>query len=104
MMLSEAALYALFIVWQTAWLGEAIAAKWVSGGNPKARAGGHVHGHGPHFFSTMWQEFWKKYMMLTTMGNTARHPHHYWRPAQQVREAIGAQQKPLQPWHTQVDR
>ena len=31
-------------------MGEAIAANWVSGGNPKARAGGHGHGHGPRFF------------------------------------------------------
>ena len=50
MVLSEAALYALFMVWQKAGLGEAIAAKWVSGGNPRARAGGHGHGHGPQFF------------------------------------------------------
>ena len=49
MVLSEAALYALFVVWQKAGLGEAIAAKWVSGGTPRARAGGHGHGHGPHF-------------------------------------------------------
>ena len=50
MVLSEAALYALFMVWQKAGLGEAIAAKWVSGGNRRARAGGHGHGHGPQFF------------------------------------------------------
>ena len=56
-----------------------------------------------NLFSTMLQEFPKKYMMFTTMGHTARHPHHYWRPAQQFQEAIGAQRKPLQPWHIQVD-
>ena len=50
MVLREAALYALFRVWQKAGLGEAIAAKWVSGGNPGARAGGHGHGHGPQVF------------------------------------------------------
>ena len=50
MALSEAALYALFMVWQKAGLGEVIAAKWVSGGNPRACAGGHGHGHGPQFF------------------------------------------------------
>ena len=50
MVLSEAALYALFMVWQKAGLGEAMAAKWVSGGNPRARAGGHGYGHGPQFF------------------------------------------------------
>ena len=49
-MLSEVALYALFMVWQEAGLGEAIAAKWVSGGNPRARVGGQGHGHGPQFF------------------------------------------------------
>ena len=50
MVLSEAALYALFMVWQKTGFGEAIAAKWVSGGNPRARAGRHGHGHGPQFF------------------------------------------------------
>ena len=50
MVLSEAALYALFMVWQKAGLGEAIAAKCVSGSNPRARAGGHRHEHGPQFF------------------------------------------------------
>ena len=50
MVLTEAALYALFMVWQKTGLGEAAAAKWVSGGNPRARAGGHGHGHGPPFF------------------------------------------------------
>ena len=49
MVLSEAALYALFMVWQTTGLGEAIAAKWVSGSNPKAPAGDHGHGHAPQF-------------------------------------------------------
>ena len=48
--LSEAALYAPFMVWQKAGLGEAIAAKWVSGGTPKACAGGHGHGHGQEVF------------------------------------------------------
>ena len=51
-MLCQAALYALFIVWQKAWFGEAIAAKWVSGSNTRARAGGQGHGHGPHFLFT----------------------------------------------------
>ena len=50
MVLSEAALYALFIVQQKAGLGEAIAARWVRGGNPKAHVSGHGHGHGPQFF------------------------------------------------------
>ena len=50
MVLSEAALYALFMVWQEHGLGEAIAAKWFSGGNPRARAGGHGQGHGPQLF------------------------------------------------------
>ena len=50
MVLSEAALYPLFMVWQRAGLGEAIAAKWVSGGTPEACVGGHRHGHGPQFF------------------------------------------------------
>ena len=50
MVLSEAALYALFMAWQKAGLREAIAARWVSSGNPRARAGGHGHGHGPQFF------------------------------------------------------
>ena len=48
--LSEATLYALFMVWQRTGLEEAIAAKWVTGSTPKARAGGHVHGHGPQMF------------------------------------------------------
>ena len=43
-----------------------------------------------NFFSTMSQEFWRRYMMFTTMGHTVCHPRHYWRPAQQFREAIGA--------------
>ena len=50
MVLSEAALYALFMVWQKAGSGEAVAAKWVSGSNPRPRAGGYGHGHGPQFF------------------------------------------------------
>ena len=50
MVLSEAALYALFMVWQNAGLREAIAAKWVSGDNQRARAGSHGHGHGTQFF------------------------------------------------------
>ena len=50
MVLCEAALYALFMVWQKARLEQAIAAKWVSGGYPRARAGSHGHGHGPQFF------------------------------------------------------
>ena len=50
MVRSGAALYALFLMWQKAGLGEAIAAKWVSGSNPKARAGSHRHVHGPQFF------------------------------------------------------
>ena len=49
MVLSEPALYALFMVSQKAGLGEAIPAQWVSGGNPKARARGHGHGHAPQF-------------------------------------------------------
>ena len=40
MVLSEAALYALFMVWQKAGLEEAIAAKWVSGGKPESPRGG----------------------------------------------------------------
>ena len=80
MVLSEAALYVSFVVWQEAGLGEAIAAEWVSGGNPRARAGGHGHGHGSHFFSTMSEAFRWKYMTFTTMGHMARQPHHYWRP------------------------
>ena len=54
MVLSEAALYALFFVLHNGRLGEAIPAKGVSGGKPKACAGGHGHGHGLQFFSTMW--------------------------------------------------
>ena len=50
MLLSEAALYALFMVWQKAGFGQAIGAQWVSGGSPKARASGHGHGHGPQVF------------------------------------------------------
>ena len=50
MVLTEAALYALFMVWQKTGLGEALAAKWVSGGNPRPCAGSHGHGHGPQFF------------------------------------------------------
>ena len=57
LVLSDAALYALFMVSQKGRLREAIAAKWVSGGNPKARAGGHGQGHGPQFLSMMSQEF-----------------------------------------------
>ena len=51
---------ALFMVWQKAGLEEAIGAKSVSGGNPIAPGNGHGHGHRPHFFSTMSQEFQKK--------------------------------------------
>ena len=49
MVLSEAACYALFMVWQETGLREAIAAKWMSGGNPKPKSS-HGHGHGPQFF------------------------------------------------------
>ena len=42
-------------------------------------------------------------MIFTTMGHGARHSHHFWRPEQQFGEAIGAQQKSLEPSHTQVD-
>ena len=81
-------------------LREAIAARLVSGGNPKAGAGGQGHGHGPNFFSTMSEAFRKKYMTFTTMGHVARHPHHGWRRGKQFRQAIGAQRKPSAPWHT----
>ena len=50
MVLREAAVYGSFMVWQKTGLGEAIAAKCVSSGNPGARAGGHGHRHGPQFF------------------------------------------------------
>ena len=50
MVLSEAALFTGFMGWQRAGLGEAIAARWVSGGNPKARAGGQRHGRGAQIF------------------------------------------------------
>ena len=50
MVLSEAALYALFMVLQKAALGEDIAAKWVSGGIPKACAGGPRTWAGPTTF------------------------------------------------------
>ena len=93
MVLSEAAFYALFMVWQRAGLGEAIAAKWVSGGNPRAS-----------FFSTMSEAFRQKYMTFTTMGHMVRHPHHYWRRGQQFQEAIGAPRKPSAPWHTPMHR
>ena len=76
-------MYALFMVCQKVGPGEAISAKWGSGGNRRARAGGDRHGHGLSFFSTMCEAFWKKYMTFTTMGHMARHPHHYWRRAQQ---------------------
>ena len=104
MVLSEAALHALFMVRPKARLGEAIAAKLVSSGNPKARAGGQGHGHGSQFFSTMSEAFWNKYMTFTTMGHMARHPHHYWRRGQQFRKAIGAPRKPLAQWHTRMGR
>ena len=104
MVLSEAALYALFLVWRKAGSGEAITAKWVSGGNLKAPASGHGHGHGPQFFSTISEAFRKKYMTFTTMGHMARHPLHCWGRGQQFREAIGAPRKPLAPWHTPMYR
>ena len=50
MVLSEAALYALSMVWQKAGLEEAIAAEWVSVGNPRARAGGQDMGMALSFF------------------------------------------------------
>ena len=104
MVLSEAALYALFTVWQGAGLGQAIAAKWVSGGNPKPKSG-HRHGHGPQFFITTFQTFQMKYMMFATMGRMARHRRHYWRPAEQFRVAIGAQRMHMHiPIHIQLDR
>ena len=48
------------MVWQKAGFGEAIAAKWVSGSNPRACAGGDRHGHWPQFFfhdvGGIWEE------------------------------------------------
>ena len=43
-------------------------------------------------------------MMFIMMRHTAHHPRDYWRPAHKFREAIGAQRKPLHPWHIKVDR
>ena len=60
MVLNEAALYALFMMWQEAGLREAIAAKWVSGGNPRAHSGGPGHGHGPQFFFNDVKGFWEE--------------------------------------------
>ena len=102
MVLSEAALYALFMVWQKAGLGEAIAAESVSGGNQKARAGGYKMGMADSLFSTMCEAFWKKYMTFTTMGHMARHPDHCWRQGQRFWAALGAPRQPLALWHTQV--
>ena len=42
-------------------------------------------------------------MMFTTMGRTARHPRHFWRPVQTFWESIGAQRMHTH-IHIQLDR
>ena len=60
MVLSEAALYGLLMVWQKAGLAEAIAAKLVSGSNPKDCAGSPGHGHGPQVFFNHIRGIWEE--------------------------------------------
>ena len=97
MVLSEAALYAPFTVWQKAGLGDAIAAQWVSSNNPKARASGQRHGHGRQFFFHHVRGISEEVYDVHNDGAYSVSPASLLEAGATFLKAIGAQRKRLQP-------